>query len=327
MAEPIYPWLTPYWQTLEHYLRQQRIPQAVLITGRAGIGKRQLAECFAASVLCERPSEAWLACGHCHACVLRRAGTHPDFIVLEPEAGKGLGIDSVRDLLARMALKPQFEGQRMILIDAADTLNPAAANAFLKGLEEPGERTTIIMVTDKPARLPITIRSRCQHIQITELDQAQIQTWLAQYQVTQVDALLALANGSPLRALDYHEKNYLALAEQLFDEWLSLRCERGHVNVVKIAENWLKQPVDAAILLDWMCLWLVRLLKLFYGEKVQTGFDSALQEIKSQLELAQLCRYYQSVLEGRQLVLTQSNQQLLLEKLLIEWSQLGVKHG
>ncbi len=323
MVEPVYPWLTPYWQTLEHYLRQQRIPQAVLIAGRAGIGKRQLAECFAASLLCERLSDEWLACGHCHACVLRQASTHPDFIVLEPESGKGLGIDSVRGLLAKMALKPQFEGQRVILIDAADKLNPAAANAFLKGLEEPGERTTIILVTDKPARLPMTIRSRCQQIQITQLDQVQIQTWLAQHQVMQADALLALANGSPLRALDYHEKNYLALAGQVFDEWLSLRRGRGQVNVVKIAENWLKHPVEPAILLDWMCLWLVRLLKLFYGE----GSDPALQEIKSQLELAQLCRYYQSVLEGRQLLLTQSNQQLLLEKLLIEWSQLGVKHG
>ncbi len=326
--QSLYPWLLPSWRKLTHYLELERIPQALLITGKAATGKRQLAEKFAASLLCESRSYDFNACGQCHACQLRQAQTHPDFIFLEPEqAGKDISIAAIRNLLSTLSLKPQFDGHRVILIDPADQLNRAAANAFLKGLEEPGERTTFLLVSDKPSKLPLTIRSRCQPVPVAALDDAVIQEWMRRQQIDQPEQLLALANGSPLKAALFAEKDYVKLSEQFFNDWQNLLLQPERVNVVKMVEHWLKQPVDSETLLEWLCIWLAQLVKLWAGASPQTGFGQRLQELKAELNLLELNRYYQSVLNARQLLSTQINTQLLLEQVLIEWSQMSNKHG
>jgi DNA polymerase-3 subunit delta' len=328
MTEALYPWLQPYWRNLSDYLKLDHIPQALLITGKARLGKRQLAEAFAASLLCESVSEDMTACRQCHACHLWQSATHPDYLVVEPEKkGKDIGVDVIRGLLRRLSLKPQFEGRRVVLIDAAEYLNRAAANAFLKGLEEPGDRTTYILVTDQPSRLPLTIRSRCQLLSVTAVKSDVIHQWLQQQQIHKPDTLLMLANGSPLKAVEYAEKDYLKLAEQFFVDWLALLNQSQRVNVVSMVEGWLKQPVELEILMEWLCLWVAQLIKLLSGALPQSEFEYRLQEIKAQLNLAILSRYYQTLLNTRQLLATQLNNQLLLEKILIEWSQMSNAHG
>ena len=132
----IYPWLERNWQQLQAYIRQQRIPQALLINGGAGMGRLQLVELYAQTLLCQSPNDAYLPCGDCQSCRLFAAQTHPDYIFIEPEeAGKAIGIDCIRQLIARLGLKPQFQSQRVVVINSADSLNNAASNAFLKCLE------------------------------------------------------------------------------------------------------------------------------------------------------------------------------------------------
>ncbi len=328
MSEAVYPWLKPYWRQLTDYLKLQHIPQGLLITGKARLGKRRLAEAFAASLLCESRKPDFFACGQCHSCRLREAGTHPDYVVLEPEQpGKDIGIDVIRNLLNVLSLKPQFEGQRVVLIDAADHLNRHAANAFLKGLEEPGDRTTYILVTDQPARLPLTIRSRCQQLAVTALDESVVQSWLEQQQIQRPETLMLLANGSPLKAKDYAEKDYLNLAGQFFADWRRLLLQPDQSNVVAMVESWLKQPVEVEILLEWLCLWVAQSIKLLAGAAPQSEFDHSLQEFKAKLNLMTLSRYYQTLLTSRRLITTQVNTQLLLEQILIEWSQMSNTHG
>ncbi len=328
MTEALYPWLKPYWRKLADYLEQDHIPQAVLISGKAWLGKRQLAEAFAASLLCESRTQEMMACGQCHACRLRQAGTHPDFLTVEPEKkGKDIGIDVIRSLLNALSLKPQFERQRVVLMDAVEQLNRAAANAFLKGLEEPGERTTFLLVSEQPARLPLTIRSRCQLFPVTTLETAVIQDWLQQRQIQQAETLMLLANGSPLKTVEYAEKGYLNLAQQFFADWQRVLLQPRQANVVSMVENWLKQPVEVETLLEWLCLWVAHLIKLSAGAASLTEFDQRLQEFKAGLDLSELSRYYQSLLNARQLLATQVNTQLLLEQVLIEWSQMSNTHG
>ncbi len=328
MAESLYPWLRPYWRKLAGYLELDHIPQAVLISGKARLGKRQLAEAFAASLLCEAETREMMACGQCHACRLRQAGTHPDYLKVAPEKkGKDIGVDVIRGLLGTLSLKPQFEGRRVVLMDAAEQLNRQAANAFLKGLEEPGERTTFLLISEQPARLPLTIRSRCQLFPVTALATAVIQDWLQQQQIQQPETLLMLANGSPLKTVEYAEKGYLNLAQQFFADWRSLLLQPRQSTVVSVVENWLKQPVEVETLLEWLCLWVAHLIKLRAGAPARTEFDQRLQEFKAGLDLSKLSRYYQSLINARQLLATQLNTQLLLEHVLTEWSQMSNAHG
>ena len=178
------PWQQQNWDQLCNYRMQNRVPQALLITGNKGLGKQHLANQFAFSLLCAKPQDNGLGCGHCDSCLLLNAETHPDFIQIRPdEPGKAITIGQIRSLVTRLTLKPQFESYRVVIVNPADLMNNAAANAFLKCLEEPTERTVILLITDKPAHLPATIVSRCQKLAVAKPDKEIVFAWLKQQNV------------------------------------------------------------------------------------------------------------------------------------------------
>ena len=135
-------WLSPHWDRLDSHLQSGRVPQALLVVGRQGVGKTQLAETFSKRLLCRTPLD--YACGECASCRLFAAKTHPDFLRIEPlETGKIIPVDVIRGLIANLALKPQYSGRRVVLINPAHQMNVSSSNSLLKTLEEPDEHTTI----------------------------------------------------------------------------------------------------------------------------------------------------------------------------------------
>ena len=166
------PWLAPAWQLLADALRSGRIHHALLFGSPRGYGKRALADAFAAAALCPQRGADGRACGVCRSCLLVAAGSHPDLVRVTFELrddGKTrteLTVDQLRALGHRLALSSQFGGLQIAVIDPADAMNASAANALLKTLEEPASATIIVLVADDPSRLPATIRSRCQRIDI-----------------------------------------------------------------------------------------------------------------------------------------------------------------
>ncbi len=319
----LYPWLQPYSNRLLDYIRQNKIPQALLLTGNSGLGKRKLAEYYASILLCENPGDNLEACGECQSCKLIASATHPDFLMIEPEEpGKAIGINVIRGLITRLSLKPQFNGQRIIIIDAADYLNNAAANAFLKCLEEPNERTSFVLIAEKPSLLPITIRSRCQNLFIELGDKSVVYDWLTQQQVSDPELMLELAQDSPLKALAYAGNDMLTLYQQCLSHWVGLISGKGKLNAVQLAENWQK-TLSVEVILDWLSKWLIILVKQQYQQPAGRIEQSALQEIRNRLDLSKLFQCYDLLLQSRRLVDTQVNKQLLLERVLIEASHLS----
>ena len=324
----VYPWQQGLWHDLSAYLAQRRIPQALLISGAAGLGKRHLAETFARALMCQAPSVEHLACGHCHSCTLLAANTHPDYLVVEPdEAGKAIGIDKIRQLIVKLALKPQFDGHRVVLIQPADQLNIASANAFLKCLEEPTERTCLILLSEQPGRLPATIRSRCQKIVCRPPDDQQTAAWLRQQGLTEdPQLLLSLAGGSPLLAKRYAEQGVMALHEAYFKQWLDIA--QGKPMIVAVAEQWQKQEtLELNVVLNWIASWMSDIIKYRSDPELtqicHPELKKSLQGLAERLELQALYRYYDAVLLAGSQLATQVNKQLLLEQLLIDWSQLN----
>ncbi|MGZ8200246.1 MAG: DNA polymerase III subunit delta' [Methylosarcina sp.] len=321
----ILPWQQRNWRHLCEYKSQNRIPQALLITGNKGLGKRLLAEQFAFSLLCPEPNALGLCCGQCDSCLLIKAGSHPDLFRIEPpEAGKAIGIDSIRTIIADTQLKPQYDTYRVVLIDPADRMNPAAANAFLKCLEEPGERTVILMITEKPAKLPATILSRCQKLAIPTPDKETVCTWLKEQNVgTNLEIVIAMAQNSPLLAKQYAEAHTLSLRNECFHSWVSIAKQQA--NPIMVAETWLKLPQHE--LLFWLCTWMSDLIKCRYQTKPDNFYNpdliASLQELARRLDLKGLYRLYDLLLASRQWLDTQVNKQLMLEEILILWSQLN----
>lgn len=320
----LYPWLENNWRQLAAYLSQRRLPQALLIHGQRGVGKLHLAESFAQAMLCEQLNSEFSACGICHGCRLFKAQTHPDYIFIEPEYyGKAIGIDSIRRLITKLALKPQYPLQRCVVINSADSLNDAAANAFLKSLEEPTERTTIVLITEKTAKLPATIRSRCQLMAVTRPDSAMALDWLGQQHRNQGKRLLRMAHGAPLLAKKYAERDVLSAHDAYFNEWLLL--SRGRASVTQIAEKWYKQEQSVAMndVLTWMWHWSSTIIKYCYQPDCDIEPDDALQELSNRLDLKQLYQFYDLLLVSMQTLDTPLNKQLMIEQILIEWSRLN----
>jgi DNA polymerase-3 subunit delta' len=323
------PWLQQYWDHLSDYRRQNRVPQALLIIGNKGLGKQHLANQFAFSLLCTKPQGNGLSCGHCDRCLLLNAETHPDFIQIRPdEPGKAITIGQIRSLVNRLNLKPQFESYRVVIVNPADLMNNAAANAFLKCLEEPPERTVILLITDKPGRLPATIVSRCQKLAVAKPAKEIAHAWLNQQNVETLQGnvfiLLGLAQGSPLLALDYANDGMSTLRNDCFKAWMDIAKQRRHP--VNIAEDWHKLPESPLIF--WITSWIIDMIKCSYPIKADWLYNpdlkEFLQELSQQLELKELYKLYDLILITRQRLNTQINKHTMFEEILIKWFELNL---
>ncbi len=136
---------------------------AYLFAGPRGVGKTEAALAFAAALLCPEHG-----CDCCEACRRARAGVHPDLVPIVPE-GSFIRVDDIREVTAGAALRPYEAAVRVYVIFDADAMNEAAANAFLKTLEEPPGHIRFILVTNNPERLPQTIVSRCQRVPFSRI--------------------------------------------------------------------------------------------------------------------------------------------------------------
>lgn len=322
------PWIQTYWLQLTKAIKQQRIPQALLITGNKGLGKQALATYFAQSLLCFSRDSEGTFCGQCKSCQLFQAGTHPDYQLIEPEeTEKSITISVIRALTTQLMLKPQFDAQRVVIINPADRLNIAAANAFLKYLEEPTERTTLILISENSAKLPATIRSRCQKLFISCPDQGDLESWLQQHNLSKnSEVIMRLSKGSPLLAKQFLENSVLTLRKQYFDNWTQLSC--SNISFDAVAETWSKlDKTKMEFLLFCLISWVIDMIKLTYHQQALNLYNSDmttdLKALAQKLGLTDLYQYYDFLLLSQHRLETQLNKQLLFEEILIKWLTLN----
>src|SRR4051812_27146125 len=183
------------------------LPPSLIFSGPAGAGKRQAAVATAQALNCLSPrgeGESYDACGTCAACTRIARGVHPDVVIVEPGESGSIKIDQVRDVIDRAAYRP-FEGRRrVVIIDQADALVPAAQNALLKTLEEPPSSSVFILVTARPDVLLATVRSRCPQLRFRPLSAADVAAVLVKSGRTEAEAraVAATADGSLGHALE-----------------------------------------------------------------------------------------------------------------------------
>ncbi|WP_223871648.1 DNA polymerase III subunit delta' [Candidatus Dactylopiibacterium carminicum] len=301
MTEMLPPWLLPAWQAVR--ARGARLPHALLLTGPAGSGKRLFGERLAQALLCTQPDAQGFACGQCKDCNWIAGGNHPDHFLLVPaadeaaeeeaeEGGKKektrstqIVIDQVRQLQSALEVGAggHAGGRRVVLIDPAEAMNVAAANALLKSLEEPGENTVFILASDAPRKLLATIRSRCQVIEFMPPPEAQAQAWLQAQDVAD-DALLGFAGGLPLAAKTLATPVWLGLRRKLAEDLAQL----GQRDPLRLAAEWearlkAKDALEAGFamptLIDWVQRWLADGARVASGAtpRFYADFAAALQ--------------------------------------------------
>jgi DNA polymerase-3 subunit delta' len=136
---------------------------AFLFTGPPGSGRSNAAVAFAAALECEEQPPG---CGTCHSCHTVLAGTHADVTVVRTDR-LSIGVDEVRDLVRRAALAPVGRRWQVMIVEDADRLTEQAANALLKAIEEPTDRTVWMLCAPTVEDLLPTIRSRCRLVTLT----------------------------------------------------------------------------------------------------------------------------------------------------------------
>lgn len=192
---------------LQKLARTQKAPGALLFYGPDGVGKGLAAKEFAKALNCldAAARERGDACGVCANCTAIDKGTHPDvtFVDFEYQArlevkkdftSKGyaeelekeiakqqhISVDTIRDVTAKSQQKAVGGGWKVIIVDQAQTMQGAAANALLKFIEEPPYKTVWVLITDKKAAMLKTILSRCQPLAFAPLDEATVKQILTQ---------------------------------------------------------------------------------------------------------------------------------------------------
>ncbi len=231
-ANPLLLGHEPAETTLLEAMRSGRMHHAWLITGPDGVGKATLAYRFARRLLAGMPTDHSLALDPQHP-VFRRvaAGAHADLLTVEraydekrKRTRTQIAVDDVRKISGFMSLTPAEGGWRVAIVDGAEELNQASANALLKILEEPPRRAILLLVCGAPGRLLATIRSRCRRLRLDPLGQDAMERLLAAYlpdrTADERGRLVTVAEGSPGRALLLAEQEGLAIAG-LVDEVLA----------------------------------------------------------------------------------------------------------
>lgn len=143
-------------------LREHRLGHAYLFSGPRGCGKTSAARLVAKSLICTEHDGTFEPCGHCANCVSIAQSDNLD--VIEIDGASNRGINEIRDLKSHVNLKPLSSDYKIYIIDEVHMLTEAAFNALLKTLEEPPRNVIFLLATTEPHKVPVTIRSRCQHI-------------------------------------------------------------------------------------------------------------------------------------------------------------------
>lgn len=291
MSAP-YPWLEVPWRRL--LATRSRPAQALLLAGPRGVGKSELAQAWAQALLCESPQPDGAACGVCPACHWFETGAHPDFrlVTLQEKTTKegetrmatAIEVEQAREAVDFVQLSTYRAGFRVVLVDPADSVNLAAANALLKVLEEPPLNTVFVLVSDQPRRLLPTIRSRCTRLDIGLPPAEQATAWLAGQAVGDAATLLALSGGTPLDARRWAEGGELDERQGVLEDL----ARPDRLDPVTLGERWktVSPQTWHAVVYKWLGDLLA--VKLQGGVQFNRDFADVLARLGPKADLARL---------------------------------------
>lgn len=262
------PWQERVYEQTAQALDTGRLGHALLFCGPAGLGKLAVVERLAKRVLCTDRPAAGEPCGACRSCRLFAARSqldpvetrpdgslaypdgrsgHPDLLQIgfvindksrPPKPRTEIVIEQIRRLSEQMALSAQFGQAKIAIIDPAEAINNAGANALLKTLEEPVPGRYLWLVGSHPARLSATIRSRCQRLEFRLPQRVEALEWLERsgHSSAVADEALNAARGHPGLAAEWLRTDALSLRRQVAGDLE--RVASGDAAVVETAQRW-----------------------------------------------------------------------------------------
>jgi DNA polymerase III subunit delta' len=293
------PWLGKEMAALGAAYEADRMPHALLIHEAPGAGGDWLASWIAKRVL-QTDREL-----------------HPDWISVRPsDESRQIRIEQVRELGQELALTSHQGGYKVGVVSPADVLNRFAANALLKTLEEPPQRTVLILVATQPSRLPATILSRCQRVRVSAPSRAEAVSWLESTRGKgDWNAVLDILGEAPMLAA---ESDFAAVVQIGADARRGLEeTASGRSDPVSTAERWSRE--DPALRLRCFENWLTERIRRQTGTKgflTEVGAGTHLSRAETVLNIRELFELLDGVRELKSALETPINRGLALEHLL-----------
>ena len=212
---------------------------------------------------------------------------------------------------------------KVAIISPADALNVNAANSLLKTLEEPAGNTILILLSALPGRLPATIRSRCQRLQINAPTTEQALAWLQLQGIDNAVAAryLPMAAGAPLVAAEMAGSYRIELRDKRLNELLGVFV--GKLDPLRVAAGWSGEHEAQTLL--WWRHWLQAAIRWQQAGQVpeEPQVAQMLQQISETVDCKQLFELADRVVMALNSLGSGLNRQLLLEDLLIDWARLA----
>jgi DNA polymerase III subunit delta' len=320
---------TPAWfeaarQEINAALQANRLSHGILIHEDPGAGGLELARWITQRVNCTEPERAVSSdgkarsgapCGQCQGCRWIAAGQHPDVTQLSPEGDSTqILIQPVRDLSADLTLTAHTKGYKVAIISPAEAMNPFAANALLKTLEEPPKRTLVLLVTSQPSRLLPTLRSRCSKLRLVAPSRAAAASYLeAARGAGPWPEALAATGAGPFALL---EADPVELAKLRSDTVKTLQdIGSGNLQPPAVAERWARG--DLSTRLSCLESWVTeRILESGPKRDVTLLSGEGLP-----LNICRLFEFSDAVRDMRRLAHTPINKTMAVEALLWRWAR------
>ena len=326
----VFPWHKADFERL--LAGKNRLPHALLLQGRQGVGKAAFARALASALLCEDPHPGGAACGQCAACRWMESGSHPDFRQLEPEnlsgtteeeqggdkkASRQITIEPIRLLPDFLGMSSHRGGAKVILIHPAEALNVSAANALLKSLEEPPPRTHFLLVSHRPRLLPATVRSRCQQIGLRGPAPEAAIAWLKAQGAAHPELALAQSGNAPLAALELDDEEYWRLRNTFLEG-----IAAAEFDPLALAERVCDYPVPQV--LSWLQKWSYDLISQKFLGTIRYNPDrqAALAAAAARMDGLAVLRFHREMVRSQRIVNHPLNPRLFIEQLLLSYADL-----
>jgi DNA polymerase-3 subunit delta' len=324
-------------------LQNGTLPHALLFTGIEGVGKQAAAKALSMACNCQADDSGYRpgiekiqasdrrevsarntaigACGRCKSCRKIESGNHPDIIQIKP-SGPFIKIAQIRELCQTLAMKPYEASTRVVLIRDAQAMNPAAGNALLKMLEEPPERTILILTAAQTLDLLPTIVSRCQHIRFNPISMKTLGNILAvEHGLDPADAsaIAAMAGGSISRALTMCQTHWLKRRNWILKEMRFL-SSRSIGRIIAFAERITRDKETLADTFEVIKSWLRDLIVVKYYPAKILNQDMArdINLLSQQLEVKSLISIMETVQATQNRIYTNTNIRLTMEVMFLK---------